>query len=163
VIASGPGPIYPWPIGPGPRYQPTAANVRVREGKPVDGFRCANGKRFAVHVELFANRRVIIVPRGIGVARNGRRYPLSTTAPTGVVQVLASHRYTLGDLFRVWGRVLSRNRLLSFHGPVAVFVGGHRFAGKPADVPLTKHAEIVVELGAYLAPHVNYLFPKGAG
>jgi len=163
VIGSSPGPIYPWPIGPGPRYQPQAANVRVREGKPVDGFSCANGRRFAVHVELFANRRVIVVPRGIGVSASGCRYPLSTNAPTGVVEVLASHRFTLGDLFRIWGRVLTPKRLVSFHGRVAVFVDGRRFTGKPGSVPLTKHAEIVVELGAHLAPHVDYLFPKGVG
>jgi hypothetical protein len=163
VIASSPGPIYPWPIGPGPRYQPAAANVRVLEGKPVDGLQCANGKRFAVHVELFANRKVVIVPRGIGIARSGCRYPLSTSAPTGVVEVLASRRLTLGDLFRVWGRVLGRKRLLSFRGRVAVYIGGRRVTGDPNSVRLTRHAEIVVELGRYLAPHVNYLFPKGVG
>jgi len=28
---------------------------------------------------------------------------------------------------------------------------------------LTRHAQIVVELGHYVAPHVTYVFPKGAG
>jgi hypothetical protein len=155
VILGTPPPVYPWPIGPGPRYQPAA--------RPAAGLTCANGRRFAVHVELFANRRVIVVPRGIGLAPGGCRAALSTDAPTGVVHVLAGRRYTLADLFRVWGRTLSASQLLSFRGRVSVFVGGRRFTGDPRTVPLTRHAEIVVETGGYVAPHVDYLFPKGIG
>jgi len=33
----------------------------------------------------------------------------------------------------------------------------------PRRVPLTKHAQVVVEIGGYVAPHSTYLFPKGAG
>lgn len=162
-MIAAPGPVYPWPIGPGPRYQPTVANAAVHAGRPVGELRCANGRRFAVHLELFANRRVVVVPRRIGIAAGGCRYPLSTDAPTGVVEVLAGHTYTLGDLFRVWGRRLGATRLLSFGGRVSVFVNGRRATGKPADVRLTKHDEIVVEVGPYVAPHVDYLFPKGVG
>jgi hypothetical protein len=162
-MIAAPGPIYPWPIGPGPRYQPTAANVTVRAGDPIGELRCANGRRFAVHVELYAQRRVIVVPRGIGISAGGCRYPLSTDAPTGVVEVLAGRGYTLGDLFRVWGRRLGATRLLSFRGRVSVFVDGRRVAGKPGAVRLKKHDEIVVEVGPYVAPHVDYLFPKGVG
>lgn len=162
-MIAAPGPIYPWPIGPGPRYQPSAANAEVRAGRPVGGLRCANGRRFAVHLELFANRRVVVVPQGIGVAASGCRYPLSTETPTGVVEVLTAHPYTLGDVFRVWGRGLGPRRLLSFTGRVAVFVNGRRAAVAPHDVRLKRHDEIVVELGPYVAPHVDYLFPKGAG
>jgi hypothetical protein len=163
VIAGVP-PVYPWPIGPGPRYRPAAANPAILAGRPVAGLGCRSGGRhFAVHLELFAHRRVVVVPRGIGVARSGCRYPLSTSVPTGVVDVARDRRYTLGDLFRVWGRRLTGSRLVSFRGPVAVFVGGRRFRGDPNTVPLTKHAEIVVELGRYLPPHLTYVFPKGAG
>ena len=63
----------------------------------------------------------------------------------------------------VWGRGLGRARLLSFRGRVAVFVDGRRFHGDPRDVPLTKHRQIVVEIGGYVAPHAHYLFPKGTG
>ena len=37
-------------------------------------------------------------------------YPLRTDAPTGVVTVSRGGRYTLGDLFRVWGRRSARAR-----------------------------------------------------
>jgi hypothetical protein len=158
VIAAAPGPVHPWPIGVGPRYQPSALR---RDGRPVGNLRCASGRAFAVHVELFANRRVVIVPRGIGIAPSGCAYPTSTTEPTGVVHVRG--RRTLGDLFRVWGRRVGPHRLLSFTGRVTVFVDGRRFAGDPRRVPLTRHAQIVVEVGGHVAPHPTYLFPKGAG
>lgn len=162
MIASPP-PVYPWPIGVGPRYQPGALNAKAAAGAPIGSLRCGRaGREFAVHVELFANRRVIVVPKGIGVSRTGCRYPLHTSTPTGVVLVAAGRRHRLRDLFAVWGRRLGRTRLLSFHGHVLVFVDGRRFRGAPGDVLLTKHRQIVVEVGGYLAPHPSFLFPKGS-
>ena len=40
-----------------------------------------------MHLELFAHRRVVIVPAGIGVDRTGCVYPARTLEPTGVVEV----------------------------------------------------------------------------
>ena len=156
-MIAAPPPVYPWPIGAGAAYHPTA---RTRDGNVVGSLRCTKtGATFAVHVELFAKRRVVIVPPGIGVTKECT-YPLHTTAPTGVLHV-ARRGLTLGDLFRVWGRRLSSSRLLSFRGRVSVFVGGRRWRAEPAAVPLTKHAQIVVETGGYVAPHPGYLFSKG--
>jgi hypothetical protein len=163
-VIAVPPPVYPWPIGVGARYHPTAVNASVSAGKPVGRMRCGNaGRTFRVHLELFADRKVIIVPPGIGRGRRGCHYPLRTTTPTGVVDVCGSGHRTLGDLFRVWGRQLSRSRLLSFRRRVSVFVDGHRWRGDPGAVPLRRHGQIVIEAGAYLAPHATYLFPKGDG
>ena len=162
MIASPP-PVYPWPIGVGPRYHPTAYNATATAGRPIGTLRCAkSGASFAVHVELFARRQVVIVPPSIGVGPRDCTYPLSTNAPTGVVHV-TRHGLTLGDLFRVWRRRLTSSALLSFRDPVSVFVGGRRWHGEPGAVPLTKHAEIVLEVGGYVAPHPSYLFLKGDG
>jgi hypothetical protein len=103
----------------------------------------------------------VIVPPGIGVARSGCSYPLRTKAPTGVVEVLAGRRFTFADLFRLWGRRFDATHLLSFRGRVSVFVGGKRRGGDPREVVLTKHAQIVIEVGGYVAPHPSYLFPRG--
>jgi hypothetical protein len=150
VIASPP-PVYPWPIGAGARYHPSAHGGSAH---------CTSGGRtFAVHVELFARRKVVVVPSGIGACGD----PVRTTAPTGVVCVAASGRSTLADLFRVWGRRLAGDALLSFRGRVSVFVGGRPWRGEPGRVPFTKHAQVVVEIGGYVAPHPTYLFPKGDG
>jgi hypothetical protein len=161
MIAAPPA-VYPWPIGAGPSYHPAAANPAVLAGRPVGRLRCIGGARFSVHVELFARREVAIVPPGIGVARSGCGYPVRTTTPTGVVEVARTGRYTLGDLFRVWGRRLDDEALLSFRGRVSVFVAGLRRLGDPRSVVLTPHEQIVVEVGGYVTPHPSYLFPKGA-
>jgi hypothetical protein len=153
--------VRPWPIGPGPAYRPVAA---VRDGRPIGGLVCrAGGTRFAVHVELFADRRVVIVPSGIGMA-DGCSYPLRTRTPTGVVEVARGGRpLDLGDLFRVWGQPLGEHTLASFRSAtrVRVYVGGRRIPGPAASVRLAPGAQIVLEVGAYVAPHRFYLFPKG--
>lgn len=158
------------PIGRGPRFQPPATG-------PVTG-RCrrALGPRFGVHVEVFAADRVVLVPAGIGTRapRRGsagriaaaRCYgALVTLEPTGVVLVRPGRGLRLADLFRAWGRVLSRRRLLSFGtasgGGVAVYVGGRRRIGAPGRVLLTRDAEIVLEVGPLVPPHSSYAFPPG--
>jgi hypothetical protein len=159
AVLAAPPPVYPWPIGPAPRWQPTAQR---RAGEPVGDLRCnRGGVHFRVHLELFADRQVIVVPPGIGVARSGCAYPLRTRTPTGIVEV-GRRGLTLGDLFRVWGRRLGPRRLLSFTGRVRVYVGGRRRAGDPRTLALTPRAEIVVEVGAYVAPHRSYVFPRSS-
>jgi hypothetical protein len=167
--------VKPWPIGPGPRYRPAAAPAPVAHGKPVGALRCGEaGAVFLVHVELFAERRVVILPAGIGVASPATRsgatvtprgcvYPLRTLAPDGVVEVARGSALTLRDLFAVWGQALGARRLASFRSPspVRAYVDGRPVAGPAGAIALTPHAQIVLELGAYLAPHPFFLFPGG--
>jgi hypothetical protein len=75
--------------------------------------------------------------------------------------VLAGGRFTLGELFRVWGGRFDSTHLLSFRGRVSLFVGGRRRSGDPRMLVLTRHAQIVIEVGGYVAPHPSYLFPRG--
>jgi hypothetical protein len=144
----------PTPIGPTPPFHPPA------QTHAVAGLRCTSAvtARTPVHLELFAEKLVVVVPAGIGVAR-GCSYPARTREPTGVIEVAAGRRLTLGDFFALWGLPLSRTRLASFSGPVRAFVGGRAWPGDPRAVPLSPHAEIVVELGGYVPPHARYLFP----
>ena len=96
--------------------------------------------RVRAHVELFANRRVLILPAGIGMApplaRDGAyvtrarcSYAVRTTTPTGVIEVVAAKNATIGDLFRVWGQPLTRARLAGFRGRVHAYVAGSRWRG----------------------------------
>jgi hypothetical protein len=154
------------PIGNGPRFAPPVhGSVAGRCGRPL-------GPRFGVHVEVFAADRVLLVPAGIGArpprtssagrVSGARCYgSLVTLDPTGLVLVRGGTRARLGDLFRAWGQPLSPSRLASFPGRVAVFVDGRRWHRSAASVPLTEHAEIVVEVGAYVPPHSSYAFPPG--
>jgi hypothetical protein len=160
--------VHPWPIGAGPGFRVAAAPARVLAGRPVGRFSCSvGGSRWGVHLELFVRREVLIVPGGIGVARpwrdhlgrltpGGCTYAARTLEPTGVFEVRPG--LTLGDAFRVWGQPLSARRIASFRGPVVGFVGGRRWGGSVTSIPLRRHAQIVLELGGYVAPHPRYLF-----
>jgi hypothetical protein len=158
------------PVGAGPRFHPPATG-------PVAG-PCTPrlSARDGVHVEVFAANRVLLLPAGIGTRApkellDGRVTSaqcygqLVTLDPTGVVLVRPGARLTLGALFRSWGQPLSATRLASFSAPagtrVTVFVDGRAWPGAPAAVPLTRHAEIVLEVGPYVPPHLSYTFPPG--
>jgi len=158
------------PIGTGPRFTLPASG-------PVAGT-CQRslGPRVGVHVEVFAANRVLLLPAGIGARQpwakldgriaSARCYgALVTLDPTGLVLVRPGAGLTLADLFRSWGEPLSRTRLTSFSAPagteVAVFVDGRRLNAAPPSVPLTRHAEIVLEVGPHVPPHSSYAFPPG--
>jgi hypothetical protein len=158
------------PIGRGPRFHPPAT------GPPVGPCTPRLGARDGVHVEVFAADRVLLVPAGIGTKPpehllDGRITlahcygQLVTLDPTGVVLVRPGAQLTLGVLFRSWGQPLSPTRLASFSAPagtrVTVFVDGRAWPGPPAAVTLTRHAEVVLEVGPYVPPHASYVFPPG--
>ena len=151
----------PTPIGFGPRYQLPAVSTAVARGAPVGRLACsrADTARELAHVELFADKLVLLLPRGIGIARRCS-YPVHTSDPTGVVEFDPSSRATLGDLFDVWGQPLSANGFAGFHGAVSAWVGGKRWRGEIRAIPLRRHAEIVVEVGGYIPPHTFFLFAR---
>ena len=156
------------PIGVGPRFRPPATGPVIGQCR-----RQLGPRRYGVHVEVFGANRVVIVPAGIGmrppvrvssgrVSSAGCYGSLVTLEPTGVVLVRPGSRLLLSDLFRSWGEPLSARRVASFVAPragqIAVFVGGRRWSGVPGRVPLTRHAEIVVEAGpmSRLIPPIRF-------
>jgi hypothetical protein len=157
------------PIGVGPRFRPPA-----RDGQSARPPHCLPtvGRRYGVHLELFAADRVVLVAPGIGVRAPRRSVggritrakcygALATIDPTGVVLVRPGARLTVGDVFAAWGRPLRARRLLSFRacGRVRAYVDGRRWTQtSPAAIPLTRHAEIVLELGPYVPPHRSFTF-----
>jgi hypothetical protein len=149
LMAGGPFPYPPTPIGAAPQFHPPAATHPVR-------LRCS-GTWHGVHLELFARNRVVIVPAGI------RSRCLRTRWPIGVIEVRG--RQTLGDFFRVWGQPLSPTRLAGFRTtrtrPVRAYVTGRRRRGRLGAIRLTRHAQIVLELGRFVPPKKVFLFPRG--
>jgi hypothetical protein len=127
----------------------------------------------SVHLELFANRHIVLIPSGIGVVdphndgafvRRGRCYfPLVTLDPTGVVAIRAdAPPVTLGDLFTLWGQPLGPTRLAGFAAhPVHAFVNGRSVTGDPAQIHLRRHDEVVLETTGYVVPHDSYRFADG--
>lgn len=154
-------------IGRGERFHPPA------RGPMLGPCRAPLGPRIAAHVELFAADHVVLVGAGIGTRPprtlsagrivSARCYgAIVTLDPTGVVLARPGPDATLGGLFRAWGQPLSRTRLASFSAPagghVSVFLDGRALRGAPALVPLTEHAEIVLEVGPHVPPHTFYTF-----
>jgi hypothetical protein len=159
------------PLGRGAAFHPPV------RGRVIGACSRRLGVRDAVHVELFAANRVVLIPAGIGTAAprtmaNGRVLrarcygELVTLDPTGLVLVRPGSRLRLSDLFGSWGQPLSERRLGPFSATagarVAVFVDGRARRGPPQDLPLRRHAEIVLEVGPHVPPHASYAFPPGA-
>ena len=158
------------PIGAGPDFQPPATGPVAGPCLP------ALGPRDGVHVEVFAANRVVLLPAGIGIrsprtsvtgriTRASCYGTLVTLDPTGLVLVRPGAGLTVAALFRSWGQPLSTTRLASFQAApgtrVSVFVDGRPWPESPGAAPLTRHAEIVVEMGPHVPPHSSYAFPPG--
>lgn len=158
------------PIGWGASFHPPAS------GAVIGSCRASLGAREGVHVEVFAENRVVLLAPGIGTMPPRRSFAgriskarcygaLVTLDPTGLVLLRPGAKLDLADLFRSWGQSLSRRRVTSFAAPghteVAVFVNGRRWPGAPGGVPLRRHTEIVVEVGPHVPPHRSYRFPPG--
>jgi hypothetical protein len=167
-------PPAPPPVSRAAGFVLPAAPLSVRRGRTVAGMRCATARDVdAVHVEIFVDRRVLLLPAGIGLRPPLRRaglarlaggscaYPLHTLDPTGTVFVDRQRQRTLGELFAVWGQRLAPRRLLSFTGRVRAFRNGREWRGDPRRMPLERHDSIVIEVGGYVPPHARYLFPEG--
>ena len=162
LLAALPPWVFPWPVGPAPQYTPPARTAAVHAGTPIGELRCGGvGKTFLIHLELFVDRKVVIVPAGVGVSDKGCRYPVSTDGPDGIIRVTPGLR--LGDVFRVWGLQLEPNRIgwFSSKTQLRAYVGGKLVHGSARRIPLTPHAQIVLELGGYVPPHPYFLFPGG--
>ncbi|MFL5780690.1 MAG: hypothetical protein ACJ760_05190 [Thermoleophilaceae bacterium] len=165
-------PPKPQSFGHGPRFRPKPYGHAARHARPIDGMRCERrrGASYLAFVETFVDGRVVMMPAGIGIApphgrdgayvRHGRcEYPLRTREPTGKLEIDRGSRPTLGDLFAVWGQPLSRRRVLSFHGRVRAYVGSRRVSGYTRRIVLGPHAVVTLEIGRYVPPHANYVFP----
>jgi hypothetical protein len=165
-------------FGHGPEYRFAPSGAAATAARPIAGLHCRRGTsvRSGVHLEVFANRRVVVIPAGIGVApprvrrgayvTGGRcRYPARTLEPTGVIEVERGSKLALGSFFDLWGQPLSRERLLGFRASpgrrVAAFVDGRPWRGDPRAIPLRPHAQIVLEVGGHFPPNKSYVFPPG--
>jgi len=156
-------------VGVGRGYQPPAAarpNVCSAD----------RGPRYGVHLELFARRHVVLIPAGIGISPPLRKHgpyvsagscyaAAITLEPTGVIDVTSGVRLaapTLSEFFAIWGQPLGPTRLASFaHQRVVAYVDGVRSRRAVSSIRLTRHAEIVLEVGGYVAPHRAYRFAPG--
>jgi hypothetical protein len=150
-------------------------------GAPVDGIRCLGAEQVLFHIHahltVFVNGAARRIPYGIGipaaqvsptpagpfVGAGSCFYWLHTHAADGIIHIEspAARTYTLGNFFDVWGQKLGRAEVGPTTGRVTAFYDGRVCRGNPRDIPLSKHAQIQLDVGRPLVAPVQISFPAG--
>jgi hypothetical protein len=132
--------------------------LRAPQGEPVNGISCdaMEGKRLHIHQHLvvFDHGHEIAIPAQIGIPAGKQcLYWVHTHTPDGIIHIEAplDRTFTLGDFFRVWAEPLSRTTAATAHADkgttLKVWLDGKPYTKDPATIPLTAHADIVIEAG----------------
>jgi hypothetical protein len=172
---SGPEGV-PIPSGP-----PLASPSPQTDGQRVDGIGCDTSEQVLFHIH--AHLTIMVsgsprqVPAAIGIpdphAQNTPQGPfigsgkcfywLHTHAADGIIHTESPiHRtYTLGNFFDEWGQPLGPGQAGPAHGHVTAIYNGKVYHGNPRDIPLTKHAQIQLEVGTPLVTPESITWPGG--
>jgi hypothetical protein len=162
-----------------PNAVPLAEPAASTMGQPIDGIGCqAMGHslfHIHAHLTIFVNGTARQVPAGIGipgaetvqtprgpfVSRGDCFYWLHTHVADGIIHIESPvwRVFTLGDFFDEWDQPLSTAQVGPAKGHVTVFYNGKVYAGDPRSVPLTRHAQIQLEVGTPLIAPVLIEFP----
>jgi hypothetical protein len=154
------------PLEVGPNLAP--ANNAGLTGAPVDGIQSAARESLVyhhhAHLAIFVNGQPRSVPLGIGmvppvtVTQKGINgfaqsasafYWMHTHAQDGIMHIETPQpkTYVLGQFFDLWGQPLSSTQVGPAKGTVTATVNGKAWTGDPKDIPLTQHADIVLNVG----------------
>lgn len=149
------------------------SNGRGGQGQPVAGLSCygpLNQTTFKEiyhvhsHLAIYQDGVRLAIPPLIGIVGNDQAYsttcvyPLHSHDLTGAIHVEPASDDpppTLGQFFGIWGQPLSRTDVAGrLRTPVVVYVrdGGNLriHQGDPADIELTSHRSIVIQMGTPL-------------
>ena len=149
-----------------PSSSPTAAPLTAATGQPVSGIQCQTSEQLVYHIHahlaIFADGQPRTVPAGIGIPGQCI-YWLHTHDTDGIIHIESPDQrtYTLGNFFDVWGQTLSPTAVGPARGTVTALYNGRLFRGNPRDIPLTRHAQIQLEVGRPLVAPVATGFPAG--
>ena len=166
---------------PIPAAAPLAGTATAATGQPVDGISCQTTEQTLFHIHahltLFVNGTPRQVPAGIGIpsaqAQNTPQGPfigsgkcfywLHTHAADGIIHTESpiQRTYTLGNFFDEWGQPLGPDQVGPAKGHVTALYNGQVYRGNPRNIPLTKHAQIQLEVGAPLVAPESITFPNG--
>jgi hypothetical protein len=139
------------------------AQLAQPSGQPIAGISCdaMEGNRIHIHQHLLILDRgkPVAVPLDVGRPANGQcLYWLHTHTPDGVIHIESptNRTFTLGDFFAIWNQPLTTKRAASAFTTsgttLKTWVNGKPYSGDPAKIPLTKHADIVIEVGPPFVP-----------
>ena len=148
------------------------------QGQPISGVSCISGPaphHLHAHVSLFVRGEQIAIPAGVGITNpavtNGYVgfdptecfYEIHTHDATGIVHLHAnaaqSRPLTLGNLFGVWGRTLSRDDVAGNTGSVIAYVNQQLYSGDLGSIVLSNHTQVTLEVGEPRVKPPTYLFP----
>lgn len=166
---------------PVPNAVPLSATAASTLGQPIDGIRCESSEQTLFHIHahltIFVNGQPRQVPSGIGIpgARSASTtdgpfvdsgtcfYWLHTHAADGIIHIESpvQRTYTLGDFFDEWGQPLGVDQVGPARGHVTALYDGEVCRVDPRDIPLTRHAQIQLEVGTPLIAPITISFPDG--
>jgi len=174
ALAGGSGTVGPEgvPIPSGPVLAPTFDAAQLG---PVDGIQCQAREQVLFHIHahltIYVDGKARQIPPGIGIADpQAQATPngpfvvagscfswLHTHAADGVIHIESPVRrtYTLGEFFDIWGQPLSATRVAGARGAVTAYLDGRVFHGNPRSIPLTRHAQIQLDVGRPLTAPVK--------
>jgi hypothetical protein len=141
----------PWPAN---NASPLRERLRAA-GIPALG---AEGSRVHIHqhLDIVINGKGYRIPAGIGIDSRGRFIsPLHTHDISGIIHLESptTRRYTLGNLFDVWGLRFSSRCIGGYcvkgKKKVWVYVDGKRVVDDPRAIVLRAHDEIVAAYGTF--------------
>jgi hypothetical protein len=178
--APAPGPAGPEGV-PVPNAPALAGTATIARGQRVDGVGCQTNEQVLFHIHahltIFVNGLPRQVPAGIGIpgarAQDTAQGPfissgncfywLHTHAADGIIHTESpiQRTYTLGDFFDEWGQPLGPGQAGPAKGRVTAIYNGRLYRGNPRDIPLTRHAQIQLEVGAPLVAPVSITWPSG--
>jgi hypothetical protein len=178
--APSPGPLGPEGV-PIPGAAPLTGTATKATGQRVDGISCQGSEQVLFHIH--AHLTIVVhgsprqVPAGIGIpgarAENTPQGPfigsgkcfywLHTHAADGIIHTESpvQRTYTLGDFFDEWGQPLGPSQVGPAKGHVTAIYNGQAYHGNPRDIPLTKHAQIQLEVGTPLVAPEKITWPSG--
>jgi hypothetical protein len=176
----------PWRLGPEGVPIPTAPALtgpgRPALGVRVDGISCGAIEQLAFHIHahltIFVSGRQRRVPAGVGIGAPRTVVPtpsgefvsggtcfswLHTHAADGIIHIESpvQRAFTLGDFFDVWKQPLGPRHIGSTTGRVTAFLDGRPYHSNPRDIPLTRHAQIQLDIGHPAVAPVSIRFPQG--
>ena len=127
-------------------------------GQQVAGISCdeMEGSRIHIHQHLLIldHGKPVTIPNNVGrPVDRACLYWVHTHTPDGIIHIESptSRTFALGDFFTIWGQPLSSTQAAGAKADkstkLKVWVNGKPFKGDPRTIPLTPHADIVIEAG----------------
>lgn len=158
-----------------------ATTAGQHRGEAVNGIQSNDHEQVLFHIHahlaIYINGKQKLLPYGVGivppyqlqqtqdgpfVAGGSAFYWLHTHDESGVIHMEApvQRKFTLGDFFAEWKQPLSANQVGPDKGKVTAFLNNKPYTGDPAQIPLTAHALIQLDVGK-VVPFQPYTFAQG--